>query len=190
MKHICSILLTLVTVIGLTSCSESYTADTAGMEKMNTDLQKKFGPDAWYTIVSYSVSPDNESKYVVSVDETATPDSRVQDRWVKQGADWDRLATVNIDIKNGQPKDYMFQLGKNNISLSKLGGLITHSQELLRNEKNIKDTKLKIAVIATNNVVLNNNDRFTYTVMLEDKAGKETYSFTYDLNGELKNRNP
>lgn len=190
MKRICSILLTLFTIFGLASCGGGYTADKAGMEKLNTDLQEKFGADAWYTIVSYSVSPDNENTYVVSVDETAKPDSKVQDRWVKQGADWDRLATVNIDIKNGQPKDYMFQLDKNNISLSKLGGLITHSQELLRNEKNIKDIKLKIAVIATNNVVLSNDDRFTYTVILEDKASKETYSFTYNLNGELKNRNP
>lgn len=178
----------IISIFFLASCNETYTFDKAGMEKVNQKVVEKFGKDAWYTTVSYAASPDNENVYVISADKCDDPATLMQERWVCQGSDWEKLANVNLDIKNGEAQDYMFQLDKNDVSLAKLGELISQSKSELAKEKNIPDAKLKIALVATNNIVIQKEDRITYTIIWKDK-NNQTYSYTYSLDGKLKRSN-
>ncbi len=182
------LLLGIVTALFLQSCGKSYTHDAPGIKELNQDLKEKFGADAWYTNVSYSVSPDNKNIYVVSADQTDNPESLMQERWLKEGNTWQKIAKVNLDIQNGAPRDYMFQLDQGGISLETLGQLITDTRDSLQKEKGLTELKLKIAIVATSNIVLNKNDRYSYTVIFEDPENN-SYSATYDLNGKIKNRN-
>jgi hypothetical protein len=178
----------LIVALLFQSCGKSYTHDAAGMKMLQQDLLEKFGTDVWYTNISYSVSPDNKNIYVVSADLTDNPESLTQDRWLKEDNTWQKIAKVNLDIQNGAPRDYMFQLDHGQINLETLGQLITGTRNTLEKEKNISGLKLRIAVVATSNVVLNQNERFSYTVILEDESGN-TFSTTYDLDGKVRNRN-
>jgi len=178
----------LIVTLFLQSCGKSYTHDAAGMKMLNQDLIEKFGADAWYTNVSYSVSPDNKNIYVVSADLTDNPESLTQDRWLKEDNTWQKVAKVNLDIQNGAARDYMFQLDRGHISLETLGKLITDTRTTLEKEKSLTGLKLRIAIVATSNVVLSQQERFSYTVILEDEEGN-TYSATYDLDGKVRNRN-
>ncbi len=187
MKHL-KYLFLLIFPIVIISCSTSYEQNQVGMEKLDADLKKQFGPDAWYTSIGYSMAPDNENVYVVAVDKTDKPESMMQERWLNDAKEWQKVANVNVDVKNGKPEDYMFQLDKNNIKLAKLGELISTSKTEVEKAKSEQALKLKIAVVATNNVVLNAADRFTYTIIWEGKD-KQSYSLTYGLDGSLKNKN-
>lgn len=188
MKKVLPIFFIVLSALFFSGCSAPYTFDKAGMEKLNSNLIKKFGNDAWYTNVGYSTSTENEDIYVVSLDKTDNPKSLKQERWLCEDNNWQQVANVNVDIKNGAPEDYMFQLDKNGVSLGKLGELITDSKTLVQKEKNIKEPKLKIALIATSNIILNKEERITYTIIWED-AEKNTYSYTYGLDGKLKRSN-
>ncbi len=185
MKKYLGVLLA-VAVLFLSACGGSYDANKQGFEKLNNDLKDKFGADTWYTSISLSKGGEGNAGYIVAVDKTDKPESMRQEKWVKMGDMWEQAANVTLDIKNGKPVDFMFQLDKE-ISLPTLGGLIEQSQQKLKDEKKIWNTKLKLAIVSTNNTILSKEEKINYTVILEDKEATNSYSFTYNLKGKLVN---
>ena len=179
-------LLTISLCLFATSCKTKYEQNAEGFKKLSTDLESKFGKDAWYTSISLSKAGDGNEGYIVAVDKTDDPSSLKQERWVKSGGMWEQAANVTVEVKGGQPSDFMFRLNKE-IDLSKLGEFVTTTKKTLEEEKKITNATLKLAIVSTNNTILNKSEKINYTVILTAPEGGNTYSYTYNNRGELVN---
>jgi hypothetical protein len=175
-------------ILFFAACGTTYETNKQGFEQINTELKEHFGANAWYTSISYSKGGEGNSGYLLAVDKTDEPQSLRQEKWVRIGSSWEKAANVTLDIKNGKPEDYMFQLDKE-ISLPTLGGLVESSIQKLKDDKKIDNASLKLAIVSTNHTILSKQDKINYTVILDDSDGENSYSFTYNLKGELINSN-
>jgi len=167
------------------SCKTKYEQNAAGFRKLSTDLEDKFGKDAWYTSISLSKAGQDNEGYIVAADKTDDPSSLRQERWIKSGGMWEQAANVTMEVRGGKPADFMFRLNKE-IDLSKLGNFIEIAQKKLEEDKKIKGT-LKLAVVSTNTTIINKAEKINYTVILDAPSDNNTFSFTYNSNGDLVN---
>lgn len=170
----------------LFSCKTKYEYNAEGMGKLNDALKEKFGPDAWYTgITIRTISPDETA---VIVEETKDPNSLKQEQWMKQSDSWEQLSNVALQIQNGKPEDYMFQLDKQ-ASLSKLNDLMQQCRQKLLEVEEVNDAEITFASVKSANEVRSANERILYTISFHSGAKDKSYSFVFDINGKLKDFN-
>lgn len=176
------IFIAFLSAIVLSSCSGGYNFSAVSLEKLNTDLKEKFGADAWYTSI---VLKDNGSgkKNIVTVDVTKDPNSLRQAQWVLRG-EWEKSTDITLRIDGGKPEDYMFQLDKE-ASLNQIEKLITLSKDQLKNEESVENAEIQVASIITNNEIRTKEEGIVYTLSFFSIKENKSYSFVYDLKGNL-----
>lgn len=170
----------MATIISCGGISK-HAATAAGFAAIESELNDKFGEDAYYTDVKI-VYIDG---YGNSIDVTVTekPESLKMGQWNQAQNSWKQSSEVTIEIPEGtKATDFMFQLNEK-INLKKLGELIEKSSEQLTAEKDIDNPMLNIAFID----FPDNGDisKAEYYISLEPENGGTKFSFTYKLNGEL-----
>lgn len=170
----------------LFSCKTKYEYNAEGMAKLNQVLKEKFGADAWYTGVTIRTVSTDET--AVIVEETKDPNSLKQEQWLKQSDSWEKLSNVTLQIHNGKPEDYMFQLDKQ-AGLSKLSDLIQQCRQKLSEVEQVDDGEITFASIKSVNEVHNRDERILYTVSFHSDSKDKSYSFVFDRNGKLKDFN-
>lgn len=167
------------------SCSGGYGFDEPSLTRLNTDLKAKFGEGAWYT--SIVLKNNGSGKNIITVDVTKDPNSLRQAQWVLRG-EWDKSSDISLQIANGKPQDYMFQLDKQ-VSLDQLSKSIKNSIDELKNQENIVDATVETASIISKNEKLRNESGILYTISLHSDAKGKSYSFVYNRDGSLKDFN-
>jgi len=170
----------------LFSCKTKYEYNAEGMAQVTEALNSKFGTDAWYTGVTIRTISEKESALVAEV--TEDPNSLKQEQWSKQGDSWQLAANVSLQIQNGKPQDYMFQLGKQ-ASLTTLNELIQKCREKLEEVEQISDGQVTFASIKSATEVRNADERILYTVSMHSPSNNKSYSFVFNQKGKLKDFN-
>ncbi len=160
------------------SCSKKYTQDAKGFSEIEVDLKSKFGEDAYYTNIS--VVYDKNVGNIINLAETKEPASLEMKEWNYLKGAWNQIADVTLEISGGEAKDFMFQLGKD-VSLGKVGEMVEASKEKLADEKKIDNAVAKIVSVK----VPDNGDKINIFISLEPENGGTSFTFFYDLEGNL-----
>lgn len=184
MKFLNLIPLVILTFL-ISSCSGGYNFNADSLSKLNTDLKAKFDEDAWYT--SIVLKDNGKGRNIVTVDVTKDPNSLRQAQWVLRG-EWEKSSDITVQIANGKPEDYMFQLDKK-VSFNLLSKLINSSIDQLKAEENITDATVETASIISKSEIRNRESSILYTISLHSAAQDKSYSFVYNLDGSLKDFN-
>ena len=166
------------------SCGESISKESPnkkGFETIEKELKNKFGDKAYYTdvTVTYNKSIGN----IIGVTVAEAPESLKMGQWNRAQGKWQQNSEITIEVPLGfKPIDFMFQLN-DAISLSKLGELVEVSIEKLKAQKSIKNPVLSLASIK----FPKNGDvsKTEYLVMLQPENGGTTFTFRYQLKGDL-----
>ena len=169
----------------LSSCSGGYNFNADSLTKLNTDLKAKFGEDAWYT--SIVLKDNGKGRNIITVDVTKDPNSLRQAQWVLRG-EWEKSSDITVQIANGKPEDYMFQLDQK-VSFTQLSKLINNSIDQLKDQENIVDATVETASVISKNEIRSSESRILYTISLHSAAKDKSYSFVYNLDGSLKDFN-
>lgn len=174
-------LFAFIVLLKLVSCSSStnYQPATAeGFKTIQNEFKTKFGENAYYTdlTISYNESIGN----IIGVTVTENPESLKMEQWNLTQDSWKQNSDITIEVlKDTKASDYMFQLGES-ISLAKLGGLVEHSVQKLKNYKN--PTLSMAGVIFPDNGDISKAE---YLINLKPENADTTFSFYYTLNGDL-----
>lgn len=177
------ILVAAFAALSLHSCTSQFSHDEEGFAQFQEALTKKFGPDAYYTVVNMSASGDATMGYTYFVDKSDAPDDIRQERWVLDGGSWFNAGYANMQVDVNNPVFYKFQLGKE-VDLSTLGKLITESEKKYKEEHPDKKARVVLAQVNTNNLVKDDKSRYLYTVKLRADDDSEK-SYTYDRHGNF-----
>ncbi|MCL1932344.1 MAG: hypothetical protein FWF53_00820 [Candidatus Azobacteroides sp.] len=181
MKKVVNLLLFCTGLFLLSSCGgKNYTQDAKGYAELQSQLQSKFGADAYYTDIhiAYSKSTGN----IVSVSETTNPSSLKMNGWIFMQGVWKQNTDITLEIEGGKAEDFMFQLGKE-VDLAKVGGMIEASKKKLAEEKKMENTVAEIVAVQ----MPKSGGQPTIFISLEPKNGGTKFSFFYDSDGNLKN---
>lgn len=170
---------TLFIVAALFACTSK--SGEGDFSTVKSDLDSKFGAEAYYTEISitYNQSIGNITNVIV----TKSPESLKMEQWTNSMNNWTQTSDITIEIPQGtKASDFMFQLGST-VSLEKLSELVTKSKEKLTSEKQIASPKLHMAFIKypDNGQV----SQAEYIVMLQPENGGTTFTFSYKLDGTL-----
>lgn len=184
MANLRTLALGVFLLMTFSACRQSYTFDAAGMQQISTELDEKFGTDAWYTAIILGLDGQH-SKLIV--EQTNDPASLTQRQWIKLGEDWQKSAEITIRLDGGKPQDYMFQLG-NEVDLALLGNLIADARHRIE-EKGVSDAKVRLASVNSSTKMNRKEEGITYTVALKSPSANKDYSFIYNLDGSLKQFN-
>jgi citrate lyase gamma subunit len=164
----------------MTSCAKNFTQDAAGFEEIQNELKSKFGENAYYT--NFTVTYDKTVGTIILVTETSDPESLKLEEWQYMRGAWEQRSDVTLEVSDGKSNDFMYQLsGK--FDLKKIGDLIEQSVKKLADEKKIDNAKVKIVSMNTPD-----NDSAEHTkilIALEPANGGTSFSFFYDLDGNL-----
>ncbi len=169
---------------GLISCGGGVAdqpATAEGFGEIEKELNEKFGADAYYTDLSIVYVDKIGNSVTTTV--TSDPASLEMGEWSFSNSVWTQTSEVSIEIPDGtKAADFMFQLG-GEISLSELGGLVEKAKKMLADEKDVPNARLKIASI----VFPDSGDmaEAKYSIQLEPENGGTSFSFYYDLKGEM-----
>ncbi len=178
------IITTLFISTVLLSCSDSSNSETLGEEgfsSVEANLKSEFGDKAYYTEVS--ITPVESIGNVINATVTKDPESLKMGQWTWTLDNWEQTTEVSIEIPEGtKASDFMFQLGSE-VSLKKLGELVEKSKAELLKEKKLDNAKLHMAFIK----YPDNGDvsKAEYVVMLQPETGGTTFTYSYELNGNL-----
>jgi len=153
---------------------------------MNEELKNKFGENAWYT--SIVIRGKNGTNNTITVDQTDDPNSLKQEQFSYSNGFWEKKTDISLRIDGGQPQDYMFQLDKE-VSIEKLYALMEESLATLEKEEGVSDAHVSFTSIKSSNEMTRKVDGIIYTISLYSNGENKSYSFVYNLNGELKSFN-
>ncbi len=170
----------------LFSCKSGFEHNKAGMEQLNAELKKEFGPEAWYTSIELVNSGGSDD--IVTVDETQDPNSLKQEQWSQFHGFWEKKADITFSIQGAEPKSFMFQLDKE-VSLAKLGELMEQSVSQLKAEKNVDDAQVVLAQIKASTKMNTKQEGLYYSLSLQSKKSGKNYNFVYSIDGKLKTLN-
>lgn len=166
------------------ACSDSTSNQPAtkdGFTQIEKELKSKFGENAYYTDLSitYNASIGN----IIRVTVTEDPESLKMGQWNSTQGNWQQNSNITVEVPTGtKATDYMFQLGES-ISLSKLGELVEQSVQQLKDEKQLNNPTLSIAVL--NFPDTGDISKAKYMINLQPEHGGSTFSFYYTLSGDL-----
>lgn len=171
----------IISALLFIACGESsYPHTESGFNSIEQVIQSKFGKEAYYTDISivYNASIGN----IIGVTVTEDPVSLEMGEWNNIQGSWSQESIISLEVPSGsKAADFMFQLN-DKINLGTLGTLVSSSLEDLESEKNIQPA-LHMAYIK-----YPDNGNFTeakYVVILEPESGGTSFTYTYDMNGEL-----
>jgi len=156
------------------------------MEKLNAELKKEFGADAWYTSVELVNSGGSDD--VITVDQTKDPNSLKQEQWSQFHGFWEKKLDITLTINGAEAKSFMFQLDKE-VSLAKLGELMEKSQAQLKTDKGVDDAQLVLAQIKASQQMNTKQEGLYYSLALQSKKTGKSYNFVYNIDGGLKSLN-
>jgi hypothetical protein len=167
-------------VLTMASCAKNFTQDAAGFEEIQNELKSKFGENAYYT--NLTVTYNKTVGTIILVTETSDPASLKMEEWQYMQSAWQQRSDVTLEVSDGDAKEFMYQLsGK--FDLKKVGGLVEQSVKKLADEKKIENAKIKFVAMNTPD-----NDAVEQTkimIDLEPENGGTSFSFIYDLDGNL-----
>lgn len=184
MKIFKNIAVAAFTTLTLASCGggmSSQPVNAEGFKEIETELNSEFGDNAYYTDLSVGYSEGVGTWIGATV--TDKPESLEMGEWTMSQNTWTQSSEVTIEIPEGtKASDFMFQLN-DNISLSKLGGLVEESMKKLTAEKKIENPALSLAYIK----FPDNGDmsKAQYVVQLEPENGGTSFTYFYGLNGDF-----
>ena len=184
MKTIKFITTALIATIILISCggnSGKQPATADGFSDIESDIKSEFGNDAYYTdlTITYNKSIGN----IIGVTVTEDPNSLKMGQWNQTQGTWSQNQEISLEVPPGtKAEDYMFQLGQK-INLKTLGELAEKASKQLTADKKLENPTLSMAFIK----FPKNGDisKTEYTVMLKPEHGGTTFTFRYDLSGNL-----
>lgn len=184
--HTSKLLVTFFFSLLLYSCKSGFEHNKAGMEKLNAELKKEFGAEAWYTSIELVNSGGSDD--IVTVDQTKDPNSLKQEQWSQFHGFWEKKADITLSIQGAEPKSFMFQLDKE-VSLAKLGELMEQSRKRLLDEKKVDDSQVVLAQIKASSKMNSKQEGLYYSISLQSKKGNKSYNFVYNIDGNLKTLN-
>jgi hypothetical protein len=177
-------IISIVTFATLLSCgigTSDLPATAEGFTALEHELKSNFGENAFYTDlkVLYIESIGN----AINVTVTETPESLKMEQWDLSQNTWKQSSEVTLEVPEGtKAADFMFQLN-DELNLTTLGALVEKSSNQLKEEKNIENPTLSMAFIK----FPKNGDltKTEYAISLKPEHGGTTFSFYYNLDGEL-----
>lgn len=173
-----------VTAITLISCGgvSNEPANADGFSAIEKELKGEFGDDAYYT--DLSISYDASIGNMVGTTVTDDPESLKMGEWTFSQGAWNQTSEITLEVPEGsEAADFMFQLG-DEINLTKLGELVEESMKELTAKKDIENPSLSMAFVKFPDD--GDMEKVEYVVMLEPETGGTSYSFYYNLKGELR----
>jgi hypothetical protein len=152
---------------------------------MQDDLKSKFGDDAYYSGINIVYVSGNApgSGITLSVNVTKDPASLSMEEWVYSSfGGWRQTADVTLEApEDVDVKEFMYQLsGK--FDLKKAGELVELSAKKLADEKQIKNAVLQTALLNPGGRPASSTEIY---IDLQPENGGTTFSFRYDLDGNL-----
>ena len=169
----------LVSVI-LMSCggnSGKQPATADGFLNIENEIKSEFGNDAYYT--DLTITHNESIGNIIGVTVTKDPSSLKMGQWNQTQGNWKQNQEISLEVPQGtKAADFMFQLDEK-INLTKLGELV----EQLIADKKLGNSTLSMAFVK----FPKNGDisKTEYTVILKPENGGDTYTFRYNLNGNL-----
>lgn len=163
------------------SCGKkNYSYDANGFGEIAAELKSKFGEDAFYSNIN--ITDGKQAGTVMNVTVTKDPASLSMEEWAYSQGVWQQTANVTVEIGSGEAKDFVFNL-KDDVDLTKVGGLVEASKKKLADEKQIEDAAMQITTISAPNGAP--KSELQYTIIMTPKNGGTSFSFFYDSKGEL-----
>lgn len=192
MKKISLNLLSLsLGLLFMVSCGPNlskYAHNGEGFAQLEEDFKAKFGADAYYTDISVTFTPGDSHESGLGFKATVTndPASLKMEEWVYSSyTNWNNTADVTLEIEDGSnPVEFMYQLGSK-FSLKKIGELIEQSKKKLTGEKQIENPVLNLAMMKTPDDT--DASETEIVIELNPENGGTTFTFRYDLDGNLLN---
>ncbi|MDR2498787.1 MAG: hypothetical protein LBD28_05040 [Tannerellaceae bacterium] len=164
----------------LTSCATNFSQDAAGFEQIQKTLKSKFGDKAYYT--DLSVIFNKATGAIINVTQTSKPESLKLEEWTCMKGAWSQRADVTLEISDGVPTDFMYQLsGK--FELKNLGAMVEKSIKKLQEDKKIKNPQLEIAQMRTPD--RGSVEDMRIIIILKPENGGTSFTYSYNLDGEL-----
>jgi len=151
-------------------------------DKIESNLNKKFGDDAHYT--NLSIAHVNNIGTIINTTVTDDPASLKLGEYTRLKGAWEQKADVTLELGSGTAEDFMFNLTED-VSLTTLSELVDTSKKKLADEKDLADAHLKLAVLNVPN--RGTKADMKYNIVLEPKNGGTSFNFTYTLDGTLDN---
>lgn len=180
-KKVSMIALSLAILTGCSGGASNQEANADGFLVIADALKDKFGDDAYYT--ELTITHNNAIGNIISVTSTEDPGSLQMGQWTLSQDTWTQTSEISIEVPEGtQASEFMFQLG-DPIDLKKLGELVEKSKEELEKDKDIQDPSLHMAIVKIPKDGVRAN--IEYLVMLQPTNGGTTFTYSYDLDGEL-----
>ncbi|MBU2930253.1 hypothetical protein [Winogradskyella psychrotolerans] len=184
MKTIKYIIILVIAISTLMSCgkdSGKQPATADGFADIESEIKSEFGHEAYYTdlTITYNKSIGN----IISVTVTEDPSSLKMGQWNQTQGIWNQNSEISLEVPQGtKAEDYMFQLDEQ-INLSTLGELAEKANKKLTEDKKLENPTLSMAFVK----FPKNGDvsKTEYTVMLKPEHGGTTFTFRYDLKGDL-----
>lgn len=168
----------LLTLLLLLSCNTSmYENNSEGFVNIENELKKKFGNNAYYTDIIIDLNTKKVTQ--IEVTQTTKPNSLKMQGWKLKKNTWKQFSEVDLTLKKGNIKDYMFQLN-GEISLSKINEI----------KKNIPVKGAfyikKISIISPEN---GDKSTLKYQLQVQQKNNNKKLEFNFDTNGYLLYQN-
>lgn len=188
-----SIVCLLMVLLVVASCGPNpskYSQDGEGFAKLQEDFKAKFGADAYYTdiAINFTSGDSHGSGLGFNVTVTNDPASLKMQEWVFSSyGGWRNTADVTLEIEgDSEPEEFMYQLG-DQFSLKKVGELIELSRKKLAEEKQLENAVLNLAMMNTPDSDDASETRIV--IMMKPENGGTTFTFRYDLDGNLEDFN-
>ncbi|MEB2782829.1 hypothetical protein U3A58_20780 [Algoriphagus sp. C2-6-M1] len=178
------VLFALVLIVLVSGCGgnpSDQEATEEGFLKIQDALKEKFGNKAFYT--ELNISYYEAIGMVIGVTVTNEPESLEMGQWSLSQNSWTQTSEISLEVPEGmQASDYMFQLG-DPIDLGLLGRLIEESKDNLESEKDIPKPAFQLAWVKIPKDGV--RSKIEYLVKLQPENGGTTFTYNYNLNGEL-----
>lgn len=165
----------------LTACKKDYSNTPDGFKNLEQDLKKKFGENAFYTRINLAY--DRNVGSIINLTVTKEPSSLKMEEWGQLKGAWEKKSDVTLEVSGGKASDFMFDLVKD-ASLIKVGELVEAAKKQLSVKKGIQEAVSTLVSISSND---RSKSDLQYFIKLEPKDGGTSFSFTYDLKGNLTN---
>lgn len=176
-----NLLFSVLLLTTLVSCGGAGTNGSEGFTTVESDLRDQFGDQAYY--IELTITHNDAIGNIISTTVTKDPESLMMGQWTQTQGNWQQTAEVSIEIpEESKASDFMFQLGET-VSLKKLSELVEQSKKNLTAEKDLSNPRLHMAMVKYPDT--GEEKKAEYIVMLQPETGGTTFTYSYQLNGEL-----
>ncbi|WP_178985081.1 hypothetical protein [Winogradskyella helgolandensis] len=180
-KHTIVLAIAIATLIACGGNSGQQPATADGFSGIESDIKSEFGNDAYYT--DLTITHNKSIGNIIGVTVTEDPSSLKMEQWNQTQSVWSQNQQISLEVPQGtKAEDYMFQLD-DNINLKTLGELAEKASNQLTADKKLENPTLSMAFVK----FPKNGDvsKTEYTIMLKPEHGGTTFTFSYDLSGNL-----